>query len=285
MKFKLAHVSDIHFFHPHKSPMQFLDGRFYGNFNYLLARRRRFDQTQIFEIVERLKKEEVEAILITGDLTCTATDKEFSKAASLIKHLKREGFSVYLFPGNHDVYTKKTFEKQTFYTHLENLIDFVGDYSFNLVNHRVASYKLPHNVNLVLLDLTKYNTFIYANGHFTSEIEEHLKSLLKEIDPKSSIILASHFPYDNFKVPKAHLINGNRLEALIKSDPRIKLYLHGHRHTPRIESNETHLLVDSGSVSLKNVSSHSLIEFDDHLIEIKICKKDLRCTAQKTIHR
>ena len=157
MKFKLAHVSDLHFFHLNKSPLQFFDGRCFGNFNYLLSRRKLFNQNQIFQLAQKLKKEGVSSILISGDLTCTATHKEFLKVQDMIEHLKGQGFTVYAFPGNHDVYTKKNFQKKLFYTYFDNLIDFSGDYTFNLFQHKTAAYKLPHNVSLVLLDLTNQN--------------------------------------------------------------------------------------------------------------------------------
>ncbi len=285
MKFKLAHVSDIHFFQLYTSPLQFFNGRFFANFNYLFSRRRHFDSNKIFKLAEKLRSEGVSSLLISGDFTCMATKKEFEKALSMIKYLKDSGFTIYTFPGNHDVYTKKTFQEKTFYKYLDEFIDFYGDYSMNLKEHSVSAYKLPHNVHLLLIDATKYNPRINANGYFSPEIEKNFKALLKEIPADGSIILASHFPYDSFRPPKGHMIEGDRLEALIKNDPRIKLYLHGHRHVPRIEENETHLIVDSGSISLKKVGSYSQTEFCEDEFVTTIYREDKEVDEQQTIKR
>ena len=285
MKFKLAHVSDIHFFQACYSPTQFFNRRFLGNFNYLFSRRHKFDSNLIYNLSKKLKSNGITSLLISGDLTCTASKKEFDKVISMIKHLKNEGFTVYAFPGNHDVYTRAAHREKSFYKELSHHLDFYGDYSLNLIDHGVAAYKLPHNTHLMLLDATTFNRGINANGHFSTDLERNFKALLMEIPANGSIILSAHFPYCQYKKPKGHMIYGDRLEALIKNDERIKLYLHGHRHKPQIEKRETHLVVDSGSLSVKQSASYSLVEFCENQFTSTLYNKEKEKNEQETIRR
>lgn len=265
--------------------MQFFNRQFLANFNYIFTRARDFNAENIYTLSSKLKDQGITSLLISGDFTCMASKKEFKKAMMMLEHLKKRGFTIYAFPGNHDVYTKKAYRRKAFYNHFKDLLDFKGDYSLNLDSHGVAAYKLPHNVHLLLLDTTKFNTKTAANGLFSPEIEKYFKILLKEIPADGSIIVSSHFPYEEYKAPKAHMIDGNRLEVLIKSDPRIKLYLHGHRHIPGIEENETHLVIDSGSVSLKDTGSYSQTTFCEKEFVTSIHSEDKGKYDQKTISR
>src|SRR5690606_11603845 len=115
MKFKLAHFSDIHFFKACKSPLQFFNRQFLGNFNYLFTRRKHFDQKLAELKAAELKQEGILSLLITGDFTCMASKAEFLQAKNFLIKLKNQGFKIYILPGNHDVYTKSAHSNKTFY--------------------------------------------------------------------------------------------------------------------------------------------------------------------------
>lgn len=256
-----------------------------ANFNFLFSRKKDFDQSLIFKLAQQWKNEGISSILISGDLTCMASEKEFQQAKKLILFLKELGFTVYVLPGNHDVYTKKTCQNKTFFEVFKDVVDFKGNFPFNLKTHSVAGYELDATTYLVLLDATTFNRRIAANGNFTPEIERNFKDLLKEIPATASIIVAAHFPYESYKAPKAHLIHGNRLEVLLKNDPRIKLYLHGHRHIPEIKNCKTHLSCDSGSISHKKEGGYLRIECNDTEITTAMYKHGKGEHERKTISR
>lgn len=268
MKFRIAHLSDIHFFHFEKSLVQFFSKRCIGNFNYYLTRRKIFDQTLAYQVVETLLKEGVTHLIITGDYTSTSSKQEFKMMQDYIKFLLSKGFIIYTFPGNHDVYTRKVDRNKLFYSTLEGLIDFQGDTAFNLIDHRVAAYKLG-DTYLLCCDASHASSPIRSTGFFDPETEANLRSVLNVLPPSAPIIFASHYPYEKFRYPNAHLKRGEVLESILSENPNIQVVLHGHRHEHRIERAPSgHLLLDSGSISLAMESTFNLIELESGMLEI-----------------
>lgn len=271
---RIAHLSDIHFFHFEKSPLQFFSKRFVGNFNTYLSRKKIFNQDFAYQVVDLLLKENVTHLLITGDYTCTSSKKEFALMVNYIKYLKSKGFTLFTIPGNHDVYTSRADRNKTFYTLLEEWIDFKGDTEKNLIEHRVAAYHLMGNFWLVCCDSARSTALIKSTGVFDKQTEINLKALLKELPKDAKILLANHFPYEKFRYPTAHLERGEALEEIILTHSNIKALLHGHRHRHRIkETRNGHLLLDSGSLSHKYRSSFNLLELSENSIEVHKYKR------------
>ncbi len=257
---KIAHISDIHFFHLNKNPLQFFSKRVLGNFHYFFGRRKHHDSSLAYKILPMLKKQGVTHLVISGDYTCTASAQEFQKMQDYIKAVKREGFEVFTLPGNHDAYTKSSYRNQSFFSYLGDLVSFKGDTSHNLIDHHVAAFKLKESWWLALVNCSFPTPWVKSTGIFSPEVEKQLNHLLQSIPSDAKIILTCHYPFEHFKYPSAHLERGDFLEKIVTADSRIRLYLHGHRHLHRIERRGNLTIADSGSISLKKSSSFNLIE-------------------------
>lgn len=273
MAFKLAHLSDIHFFHFCKSPLQFFSKRFIGNLNSYFTRRPIHNPHLAYQVIDSLKKLGVSHLLITGDYTTTGSKKELGYLKNYLEFLKTQGFTVYTIPGNHDVYTKTCGQKKKFYSQVGSLARLQGDTEHCLSNERVASFPLFDRCRLVLADCSYATPFYKSTGIFSEEVEKSLTGLLSELPSDAVIILAVHYPYDSYKFPTAHLERGNRLGKIIENDPRIRLYLHGHRHTAEIMTKKGHMVIDSGSISLLEGSSFNLLTISTDRLEAQLYKK------------
>ena len=65
--------------------------------------------------------------------------------------------------------------------------------------------------------------------------------------------MINHFPFLPIGRPRRHLKRGSKLETIIASDPRIRLYLHGHTHQQSIRDLRSQALpitLDSGEALL-----------------------------------
>lgn len=71
----------------------------------MLGRARRFRLERTQDVVRRVRELEPDHILITGDLTTTASDREFEDARAGLAGLLRAPERVSILPGNHDRYT------------------------------------------------------------------------------------------------------------------------------------------------------------------------------------
>jgi 3',5'-cyclic AMP phosphodiesterase CpdA len=268
MALKIAHISDIHFFHMNKSPLQFFCKRFLANFHAFFTRRTALNPNLAYKVLPLLKKEGVTHIIISGDFTSSSSVREFQLMKNYITAVKASGFEVLTLPGNHDAYTKEAYRNQSFFTYLSNLVNFSGETGHNLIDHRTAAYKLTGPWWAVLINCSQPTPWHKSTGVFSKEVEESLLSTLEALPKNSEITLICHYPFERFRYPKAHLERGEKLEAIIKNDKRIRLYLHGHRHLQRVEQVAGITVADSGSISLKKRSTFNILNFDKTSCEI-----------------
>lgn len=284
MVLRVAHISDIHFFHLHKTPLQFFSKRFLANFHYFFNRRKLHNSHLAYDVLPLLKKKGVSHIILTGDYTCSSSKKEFQKMQDYIKFVKNEGFEIFTLPGNHDAYTRSAHRNQSFFSYLGNLVNFKGDTPYNLAEHHVAAFKLPESPWwLVLINCSAPTPWHKSTGVFSLEVEHSLKALLNSLPSNIEIVVACHYPFELFKHPKAHLERGNHLEHILQNDKRIRIYLHGHRHIPRIEQIGSITVADSGSISLKTKSSFNLLKFTSNECELTQYQSGRPTNVQKTI--
>ncbi len=268
MTLKIAHISDIHFFHFNKSLLQFFGKRFLANFNAFFTRTNSLDQNLAYQVLDFLKKEGVTKLIISGDFTSSSSLQEFKMMQDYVKKAKNLGFTIFTLPGNHDAYTKNAHKNQLFFSHLKNLVSFTGDTSHNLIDDHVAAYKLTDPWWVLLIDCSFPTALHKSTGVFSKAVEESLIDILKAIPESAEITVVCHYPFERFKFPKAHLERGSHLTKILSDDKRIRIYLHGHRHVHRIEQIGNITVADSGSISLKKASSLNLLEYTDKKCEI-----------------
>lgn len=209
---KIAHISDLHFFYPYPSGHLF-GMSIIGYINALLRRRNLFITKYLDDCIASLIIDDIEILIITGDFTTTADPKEFLMAKKFLKKVSDAGIKVYAIPGNHDTYTKESFEKKMFYSMLNIVPKF-------------PSERIQTNWDLILLDNTILNKPFKANGAFSLEQQKELKRMLASC---SNVVIASHFPFvDTHGSHK--LFNSNLLTEALKDFQGEIIYLCGHNH-------------------------------------------------------
>lgn len=247
---RIAHISDLHFSKISKGISQFFSKAWIGNVNLLFNRGYDFSPERPYALIDYLKKEKVTDVIVSGDLTTTSSQAEFRLAKEFIDKLKAVGLQVYLIPGNHDHYTKWAHRRQTFYKYFEP--QHSSDLPYNLADHGVTAKKLTPGWWLVLMDTTLATPLMSSNGYFSESTEASLKKLLQEIPPQDKILLVNHFPFFQHDKPKRRLKRGTILEEILKKQPNVQLYLHGHTHrrcVADLRENGLPIILDSGSTA------------------------------------
>lgn len=258
---RCAHISDLHFGQPTWNPSQFFSKRWVGNLNLLFLRSKEYSPQYLGALVDTFKKLRINCVFIAGDLSCTSLKAEFLKAKEFVETLKAAGMLVFIIPGNHDHYTKKDYQAQTFYSFFDDT--FSEGVTPSLKREKVAARYLGHQWWLVGLDTALATPLFAAYGVFSSEIEQNLRKTLNSIPKEHHILLMNHFPLFKQPSPRNTLQGHEALRALLEEFPNVRFYLHGHTHRHCIADlrpNNLPIILDSGSTAHHQKGTWNLIE-------------------------
>lgn len=225
--YKIAHISDLHISRISFKISQIFSKRWLGNFNLLIKRKKFFEEKIFLDLLEILKEEKIDLIIVSGDISSTSYQKEFETAKALFNSLK---IKTLFLPGNHDNYTKKAYKNKLFYRYFENM---ENNKIFSLKKDKVEGIKLNDKWWYVALDTTCATNLLSSRGHFSKKIDKNLNLLLQKINKDKNIILANHFPFIETSFRK-NLKGRDLLQETIKKHKNIKIFLHGHIHKKNI---------------------------------------------------
>lgn len=270
--FTVAHISDLHFSKVQYGLSQFFSKRWIGNLNLLFKRGKQFKNAQPFTLLNEFIERKVTHVFISGDLSTTSSKKEFKMAKTFIGELEKNNMKVFLIPGNHDAYTKRSFRKKTFY---KSLKEYMKDGTeFSLKNDQVTGTYLGKDFWLVRIDTAFPSPFYLSAGKYTEEIDHSLNTLLKSIPNDHKIFVMNHFPLFHYEHPKRILLGAEMLRETLSKYPNILFYLHGHTHSNTVadlrKSTKLPIILDSGSASHNTKGSWNLLA-----IEKNSCKLDV----------
>lgn len=228
---RLAHISDLHLLDLHGvTYRRFLNRRALGGLNLLLRRAREY-RPEIFEsLVEDLIKEEVDHVVVSGDVSNLALESEFERGFHLLKLLGgREKVSV--VPGNHDYYTwgaadTRRFEKFFF--------PFMFGTDFSDLDVDVFPYtKLLGDLLLVGVNSATRTIPPWSYGTLGKRQLELVERVLagREASTRVTCIVLHHTLHkrDRFTEVTSGLVNREKLIELVDRY-RVDLVLYGHDH-------------------------------------------------------
>jgi 3',5'-cyclic AMP phosphodiesterase CpdA len=263
--FKIAHISDLHFSKISFNPSIFFSKRFIGILNLIFNRNKSYTQKILHQLPKLFDSLEIKHVFITGDLTSTSMIKEFQAAKNFINQFDKK-INLFIIPGNHDHYTKKSFKKNLFYqffnspnTHLLK----------SLKNEKIEVYPLSENWYYIGLDTCIPTHLFSSGGLFSKDLENHLVDILEKIPKEKNILLVNHFPLIQDVAQRKILKRREVLYKILKKYTNIKLYLHGHTHKASIEkSKDLPYMICSGCVSYKKNASFNILEISDYSCKI-----------------
>lgn len=263
--FRLAHISDLHFSKVTWSPSQFFSKRWIGNLNLIVARKNAFDPEGLTTLFPIFHERNVDAVLITGDLSSTSQEEEFRMAKQFIENLQSEKFNVFTLPGNHDHYTKGAYRQKRFYQFFNTSYASGTDplSSLSLKEDGMTAAYFGHGWWLFALDTALATSLLSSNGYFSAELEQKLEKALKEVPEGHNVILINHFPIFANESRRKSLLRREALQRLLERFPKVKLFLHGHTHRHCIadlRNSNLPIILDSGSAAQKSSGTWNLID-------------------------
>lgn len=281
---RIAHISDFHYTHITWNPFRLFSKRFLGNLNWLFIRRKELSEKQADSLVDLLEELNVDYVFFGGDFSTTSLPEEFQKAKAFVSRIKIPWFAI---PGNHDRYTKKSCKKKSFYRYFSNpqkKIKTPTDF-FRLQEHRIETYPLKEGWHLIALDTTLATPLSSSKGLFSEKLEGYLKEVLAILPKKDSVILFNHYPFLKDLTERRSLKRREALEAILKENPQIKLYLHGHTHrqiVADLQNANLPLVLDSGSCTHLKHGSWNLIDIEENGCKVRRYRFDQTWKEQDT---
>lgn len=224
---RIAHATDIHWFVPPGFSQRLLSKRLLGSANlYLRGRRKHFDSAVQLALVEHLDALDVDAVVITGDLTAQALPEEFELARTVMRPVLDETPTL-VQCGNHDVYTGGS-------SRAGRLEEWFGSW-MHLDAHRPVARLDVGPVTVLGLDPNRPHWS--ASGRVPEAQLARLTELLDSEDLQGRpVVLAMHYPLvdkrgDLYDGAGHGLRNAGALKSVLEAARNKPVaVIHGHRH-------------------------------------------------------
>lgn len=267
---RLLHCSDIHLTQDYASvPILRLGWRFWMAWYELAWKKRAVDYRQAAALLARIRAEAAEQgvdhLIVSGDLTASATAEEFALAREALADWAEEPRRCTVIPGNHDCHHPAALRERRFERHFEHLLvsDLpehrrMGAYPFvRLLGDEVAVIGL-HSSRLPEIPGISY-------GKLGRAQLEGLAAAIADprLDGRAVLVVVHHAPRtrEDRKDKRSHrLVDSEELLALLPG-PRFAV-LHGHIHH-RFHHPATATrphLIDAGSSTQRGREGYWLID-------------------------
>lgn len=231
---KIIHISDVHF---GVETIQFSDliqakslfsKRMIGWGNKRLRRAGVTLPLLRSRLFEQISRDEWDYLVISGDLSTLALEKEFFEARKAIEPLMKIG-KIILTPGNHDRYVSRALKPDLLKAY------FPECFPFNVKEDPTGSFpiiQLAEDLMLFEMDMASPRGLISSKGKIQKELDPFKKKLESTYKNITKIAIG-HYPIflpPNVKEGYFHAIENRKAlqQFLIESD--VSLYLHGHIH-------------------------------------------------------
>ncbi len=271
MPLTIIHISDLHF---HAMPSKWKElpsKRALGFANLYINRRRHYPMERASQLVLKLQEMEWDHLVISGDLTSLALEKEFQLAHEVLSPLLAEPEKVTVIPGNHDKYVSGACQPSLFHK-------YFGTY---FTDTEIKTQHLFGKWHLIAWDSTHPNDWRTASGTVQRNTLLETENYIRQQAPSSRFIIANHyplwFPSDYIVHPRHELHNLSYVRHWIQQQSQVLLYLHGHihrnwHHVVHRKTEPLYLVNSASSTSLKSARQKSVfhrIQLSDQQVEIE----------------
>jgi 3',5'-cyclic AMP phosphodiesterase CpdA len=233
--FRIAHVSDLHVLSPRGFEWRrvLFNKRVTGYANLLLHRSRVYRREYLAAVLSAAASW-ADHVVVTGDVTNLALEREFEQARALLDALARE-VEVTVVPGNHDVYLRSVHAAGRFAHHFGAFLrSDLPELARELPAGPFPCVKLRGPVAIVALSSAVPRPPFVSSGRLGATQLAALERILAhpEVSRRTPVVLVHHPPVDDrirLRVMRDGLVDLDRLRAALAPLPR-GLVLFGHLH-------------------------------------------------------
>ena len=232
-KFILAHLTDPHLADHHDIRFaDLLNKRFFGYIKWRLKRNAAQHRAVLGSLMDDLRANQPDHIVVTGDLTHLGLPAEFQKAKEFLRDLGAPS-AVTVIPGNHDAYVAHALEDG-----LSHWVEYIvsdehkrtGGQSFSS-GALFPSLRVRGSVALICVSTARPCSTFLAVGRIGKEQQQRLQKMLIETGRKGlfRVILIHHPPVKGVVSWRKRLTDAEAFRAIVQQHGA-ELILHGHAH-------------------------------------------------------
>ena len=260
---RLVHLTDPHLSTLDGEKLLSLRGkRWSGYLSWRKNRRNHFLPAVLNNLVDAVRAENADQILLTGDLVHIGLWSEITQAADWLTTLGSAG-KVMLVPGNHDIYSKGSAEAV-----LQTWSDYLfqpahGSETEQLTGQFPVVRKLG-KLSLIGVSTGCVTPVFMATGKLGNEQLERLSELLQQAASEGQMValLIHHPPLPGMTIWRKALVDAAALEAVLKQYPP-SLIFYGHLHYNRDQQwGDTRIYCTAAASSVSD-ASYRVIDIDD----------------------
>lgn len=267
---RLAHLSDLHLLDLTDAvPMRLFNKRATGYVNLKLKRNHVHHAEPVLATRERLRELDVDHLVVTGDVSNLALEREFDRVKEFLASLHLGADRVSIVPGNHDAYTRGAVRSGRFEAWFapfkQSSADAAGaaaagDPARGDVARWQPYVRFAGPLALIGLSTAVARPPLVASGELGRVQLAALERVLAHPDVRDRMpVLLQHHPIHNppsrWKTLVEGLVDAAR-ERLVLAGARRGLVLHGHLHR-RIRRQ---LPTDRGMLEAIGATSASLLD-------------------------
>lgn len=261
---RLVHLTDPH--------MSTLDGekflrlrgkRCSGYLSWLKSRRKQYLPAVLKKLVEAVKTEQADQILLTGDLVHIGLTSEIAQATEWLPELGPSR-QVMLVPGNHDIYGKGSSDA---------IFKAWSEYLFQSAQSSEAAAKAGQypvvrklgKLSLIGVSTACVTPVFMASGKLGDVQLLKLAELLQQATAEGQLVvlLIHHPPLPGMTSWRKALADATALQAVMQPHPPL-LILYGHLHHNREQNwGETRTFCTAAASSVSD-ASYRVFDIDEH---------------------
>jgi len=217
-------------------------------------------------VLEEIKTIDPDVVVISGDLTFRARDKEFAAARSFLDRIPKPFLTI---PGNHD---------QTIFNPLTRLIAPVRRYEKQICHSQDMSLEAKGFFIVGVND----NRPILPGGFWSGAQRKYIQREFARSTPGSVRVIATHHQmmWEGKYKPAGFWYPSRAFEMLAKCG--VELVLNGHTHIPNAVQTREGIVVSRASTATCTRTRHgegnsyNLITFDKEKISVTMRRYDER---------
>lgn len=266
---RLVHLTDPHLSTLDGETLSTLRGkRWSGYLSWRKNRRKHYLPSVLQTLVEAVRTENADQILLTGDLVQIGLVSEIAQATEWLSTVGSAD-QVMLVPGNHDVYAKGS---------ADALIHAWSDYLFSTVQSsgpepepgQFPVVRKLGKLSLIGVSTACVTPVFMASGQLGSEQLQRLDALLLQAKTEKQmvVLLIHHPPFPGMTSWRKGLTDAQALQDVLKHYPP-SLILHGHLHHNReTQWGDTRIYCTAAASSVSDASYRvfDIEDTDEHRI-------------------